>query len=259
MAAHLERRRKAQGYHYYKPSEPFPDPKQLERVTLDSLQLGLERMRPSRRDPHYLVLRARRDAFMHFTSTLPAAGQLDVLDVGGRIQPYRPLLGTRVRNYVALDPQVTGLVDVIGTAESLPFPSGSFDAVICTQVMSYVKNPRKAVAEMHRVLKPGGSLFLTVPAFCPAFFDELWRFFPEGIRELTKDFQQVEIRPEGYSIAGVCRTLNIALDLVIVRAWVRRIAAVTLMLLFNVAGDLLDRFSGGSEHFTANYSILARK
>src|SRR5689334_3379500 len=120
MATKLETRRKTPGYHYYKASEPFPDPEQLKRVTVDSLQLGEERIEPSRRDPHYLVLRARRDAFLHFASTLPA-GPLDVLDVGGRIQPYRPLLGSRVRRYIALDPQVTGLVNVVGSGVHLPF------------------------------------------------------------------------------------------------------------------------------------------
>ena len=46
-------------------------------------------------------------------------------------------------------------------AESLPFPDGSFDAVVCTLVLCNVGNPQSALREMRRVLRPGGSfLFL---------------------------------------------------------------------------------------------------
>jgi ubiquinone/menaquinone biosynthesis C-methylase UbiE len=46
-------------------------------------------------------------------------------------------------------------------AEALPFPDGSFDAVVCTLVLCNVGNPQSALREMRRVLRPGGSfLFL---------------------------------------------------------------------------------------------------
>ena len=43
-----------------------------------------------------------------------------------------------------------------GSAESLPFPDSSFDAVVTTLVMCTVKDPQKAIQEISRVLKPGG-------------------------------------------------------------------------------------------------------
>lgn len=45
-------------------------------------------------------------------------------------------------------------------AEALSFPAASFDAVVCTCVLCTVKDPRQALAEVHRVLKPGGRLIL---------------------------------------------------------------------------------------------------
>jgi ubiquinone/menaquinone biosynthesis C-methylase UbiE len=46
-------------------------------------------------------------------------------------------------------------------AEALPFPDGSFDAVVCTLVLCNVGNPQSALRELRRVLRPGGSfLFL---------------------------------------------------------------------------------------------------
>jgi len=41
-------------------------------------------------------------------------------------------------------------------AEDLPFAELSFDTVVCTSVICNVRDPRKALSEMRRVLKPGG-------------------------------------------------------------------------------------------------------
>ena len=47
--------------------------------------------------------------------------------------------------------------DLPGGAPSLPFGDGS-DTVVCTYVLCSVKNPAAALAEVARVLAPGGSL-----------------------------------------------------------------------------------------------------
>lgn len=48
-----------------------------------------------------------------------------------------------------------------GDAIALPFPDASFDAVIAMHVLYHVTDQAKAMAEFHRVLKPGGSLSVT--------------------------------------------------------------------------------------------------
>lgn len=45
-----------------------------------------------------------------------------------------------------------------GAAERLPFPDGSFDTVVSTGVFCSVDDPAQALAEVHRVLRPGGTL-----------------------------------------------------------------------------------------------------
>ena len=49
----------------------------------------------------------------------------------------------------------------------LPFADGSFDVVICSEVLEHIVDNRTAVAELVRVLKPGGDLVVTVPRFWP--------------------------------------------------------------------------------------------
>lgn len=48
---------------------------------------------------------------------------------------------------------------VEAAAESLPFPSGRFDAAVATLVLCSVNDPQQALAEIYRVLKPGGRFY----------------------------------------------------------------------------------------------------
>lgn len=50
-----------------------------------------------------------------------------------------------------------------GDAQDLPFEDNSFDLVTCQTVLIHVPNPQKAIAEMKRVLKPGGTLLCVEP------------------------------------------------------------------------------------------------
>lgn len=48
----------------------------------------------------------------------------------------------------------------LGDAEALPFPDESFDTVVCTLSLCSIPDDRKAVAEVRRVLRPGGTFLL---------------------------------------------------------------------------------------------------
>ena len=59
-------------------------------------------------------------------------------------------------------------VDVVADAYALPYATGSVDAIHCEAVLEHLETPAQAVAEMHRVLRPGGELFAATP-FLQAF------------------------------------------------------------------------------------------
>jgi len=233
----------------------MPLPSALEPVQRESR----ERLRPSLRNPNWLILRRRSQIFEAGLNRLPASG-LCVLDIGGRLQPYRPLLGARAKNYVAADLRMTPLVNVGAAAEALPFRDEQFDFVICTQVFEYLPDPALAVAEIKRVLRAGGVLFLSAPSiFLRNDEKECWRFLPAGLRHLLREFETVEVIPEGNSLTGFFRTCNVFL-LAFVRP--RILAPVwqwTLVPVLNVAGCLLEKLTGQNQDFTANYSVWARK
>ena len=48
-------------------------------------------------------------------------------------------------------------------AEPLPFPDAAFDVAWCSEVLEHLFDPAFALREMHRVLRPGGRLLVTVP------------------------------------------------------------------------------------------------
>lgn len=48
-------------------------------------------------------------------------------------------------------------------AAVLPFGNATFDAVICSELLEHVFEPQEVPAEIHRVLKPGGTLLVCVP------------------------------------------------------------------------------------------------
>lgn len=59
-----------------------------------------------------------------------------------------------------------------GSAEKLPFPNETFDTVLCTEVLEHLKNDKKAINEIKRVLKKNGHLVLSTPHPPAAYPDE---------------------------------------------------------------------------------------
>jgi 2-polyprenyl-6-hydroxyphenyl methylase/3-demethylubiquinone-9 3-methyltransferase len=105
----------------------------------------------------------------HFSDR--AAAQTTVLDVacgGGLLSNYLAKAGYQVTGVdlsseslkVARDfDETRSVVYRTADAYSLPFPSASFDVVCAMDFLEHVENPAGVIAEIERVLKPGGLFF----------------------------------------------------------------------------------------------------
>ncbi|MEK7600453.1 MAG: class I SAM-dependent methyltransferase [Patescibacteria group bacterium] len=108
-----------------------------------------------------------------------------VLDVGaGSVARYRHYF--TFDSYIRMDIQKEDGIDVVGSAERIPFPDTSFDGIVCTQVLEHVVHPEQAMREMSRVLRPGGTMLLTVPQACelheePYDFSRFTKYWIESI------------------------------------------------------------------------------
>ena len=108
-----------------------------------------------------------------------------VLDLGCGA---RHIIGS-VRCDLALEPP-----GVRGDAARLPFGSETFDCVVSTAVLEHVPYPARVVREIHRVLRPGGVLYLEVP-FLEGFHadpDDYQRFTFRGLEVLLRRFDIIE-------------------------------------------------------------------
>lgn len=84
--------------------------------------------------------------------------------------------------------------DITNTNEDIA--SGSFDYIVCTEVLEHTAQPFDAAAEMARLLRPGGLLFLTVPLNFRIHgpLPDNWRFTEHGVRAIfSRDFDEVEL------------------------------------------------------------------
>ena len=89
-----------------------------------------------------------------------------MLDVGCGKKPYLRHI-PNVQKYVAVDVPSTihgaHHADILASVLALPFESGAFDSVLCTEVLEHTADPSLCLREMARVAKPGATLLLTVP------------------------------------------------------------------------------------------------
>jgi SAM-dependent methyltransferase len=91
-----------------------------------------------------------------------------------------------------------------GDATRLPFADASFDRIIASEVLEHVPDDGAAFAELARVLRPGGTMAITVPAWlaervCWALTDEYHAPFVEGghVRIYTEAGLRARLREVG--------------------------------------------------------------
>lgn len=111
----------------------------------------------------------------------------------GRWNLYVGGAGNVVEGYVNVDLFAVPGVDVAADVEQLPFPDGIFQRVECDAVLEHVRDAERAMAEIARVLAPGGYAHLVTP-FCHPFHEyprDYRRFTIDGLKELAGGLEVV--------------------------------------------------------------------
>jgi SAM-dependent methyltransferase len=96
---------------------------------------------------------------------------------------------------------------VQGDALHLPFPDGTFDRVICSEVLEHIPDDHAAMRELARVLRAGGTMAITVPRFGPellnwALSDEYHNVPGGHIRIYRRSVLEGRLRSSGMRVTG---------------------------------------------------------
>ena len=164
-----------------------------------------------------------------------------ILDVGCGVKPYYPFFAGVASEYVGVDVVENPAADLLGSVESLPVADGTFDVVLCTQVLEHCDDPAQAVRELRRVTAPGGRVLLSthgVQVYHPSPVD-YWRWTHTGLRRLFEEsaaWASVTVEPA----AGTASALAMLLGGYVEIALRRSALARPPVWLLNRLGTALD-------------------
>lgn len=142
----------------------------LRELTTEEARATVRALMPVEAD---LAFRRRCETVVEFLQAGPDAR---ILDCGcGYGFLLRVLAQSTGAELVGLDPDQARLdhardrlgdriTFVAGDAQALPFADATFSHVVCSEVLEHLDDDRAAMAELHRVLEPGGIVAITVPS-----------------------------------------------------------------------------------------------
>ena len=205
-------------------------------------------------------------------------GQL-VLDAGSGRAPYRELFAHahyETADFLAVKGKTYTEQDYVCDLAEIPVEDARFDHVLLTQVLEHLPSPSTVLVELQRVLKPGGTLWLTAPLFYAEHERpyDFFRYTQFGLRHLLESagfvVEEVEWM-EGYlgTLSYQARMMSKALPATradygggirgVALAWAAKLArAIARRAADRLAAlDLKHKFVGRG--LPKNYQVVARK
>lgn len=146
-----------------------------------------------------------------------------VLDIGCGTQPYRRLLTSppsSIVRYVGMDLGANPMTgyrrvtpDITWDGRRMPVGDASFDRAVATEVLEHCPDPAVVLRETHRVLRPGGMLFFTVPFLWPLHdvpHDE-FRYTPFALERMLRNtgFHRITLGALGGWDASLAQMLGL--------------------------------------------------
>ena len=200
-----------------------------------------------------------------------------VLDVGAGEAPWRDLMPPEV-DYVGVDADLSGEFGmrrqsniIYYDGKKLPYEDGSFDYVLCTEVLEHVPDPFAFLTDLQRVLRQDGTLILTVPwsarlHHLPYDYGRFTRFGLAALLHAT-GFTHVTIEERGNDITVIANKLIVLLIRLLrprrlfncIWTWVLAVMLLPVAVVFLGAAHVALLLHIGSTDDPLGYGVVAIK
>jgi SAM-dependent methyltransferase len=197
-----------------------------------------------------------------------------ILDLGCGDSPYRHLLngdceyiGADIAGQKSFDYDNCSIIKFKGS--KLPLKNSSVGHIMCTEVMEHVEFFEKFAAEMLRVLKKGGTAFVTVPWSARYHYVpyDFYRYTPAALKHIFGNFSSVEIVERGTDITSICSKIIVVCArcftgfkaVKIILLPVSAVLALPLLAIAVIIGHLSLAAGLGSRQDPLGYTIYLKK
>lgn len=201
-----------------------------------------------------------------------ARGRL--VDLGCGAKPYAEIFAPHVASHFGVDFKGTAdlhygaetKADLFVDGAETNLPAGSFDTLLCTQVLEHIFETDAFIGECHRLLAKGGIGIFTIPFLwqCHAEPNDFYRFTRHGLEKLfvRRGFRIVELRPIGGAYAALIQTRIVSLHCREIKSLpyriVRKMWNFLLLPVLNWKALHLDRVFW-NEKLCLNYLLVVAK
>lgn len=217
-------------------------------------------------NPAFII---RRKLYLSIRELAPTF-QGKLLDFGAGAAPYRTLF-QNVEIYNTVDIETSGhesenkVSEYYYDGHTLPFPDASFDTVFASEVFEHIFNLPEILRDLHRVLKPGGQMLVTVPFAweeheIPFDFARYTSFGLEHV--LSKSGFSIERKTKTASyVESVFQLASIYIIQNLFRSprLLRLLATAFIVAPINTLGLLFGKILPRDERFFLNLIILCKR
>lgn len=188
-----------------------------------------------------------------------------LIDLGCGTAPFRGEIEPLVDSYLGTDIAIRSAeIQLIADMESMEMiRSGSFDTALCIEVLEHVPHPWRAVAEMQRILAPGGHLIMTVPHLSRLHDEphDYFRYTHYALRSLFEEqgFQILHLEARGGLFSFLGHQLSTILVSLFWNTSLRSLSLLVNKWCVTLPAVWLDRHLDRTGLFPHGYILVARK
>lgn len=217
-------------------------------------------------NPFFVI---RRGLYVGIKEFAQIMQQGKLLDFGCGKKPYEHLFS--VSEYIGIDIDASGhdhklsKIDHIYDGKTLPFADQEFDYVFASEVFEHVFNLDDVLAEIHRVLRPGGYLAFT----CPFVWDEheqpydFARYSSFAIDHLMKinEFEVIMVKKSSGYVSTVAQMMSsyIYQYLLPKNIYLKTFLVPIFVAPVNIAGIILEKVLPRCDTYYLNNIVLVQR